>query len=42
MQIWKSPDMFVFIQKQYSENFAFLILTILVLFPCEVYKFLKK
>ena len=42
MQIWKSPYMFVFIQRQYPENFAFLILTILVLFPREVYKFLKK
>ena len=28
MQIWKSPYMFVFIQNQYPENFAFLILTI--------------
>ena len=26
MEIWKHPYMFVFIQKQYSENFAFLFL----------------
>ena len=43
MQIWKSPYMFVLIQKRYSENFAFLILRILeLLFACEVCKFLKK
>ena len=35
MQIWKSPYMFVFIQKQYPENFAFLILRILKLFARE-------
>ena len=34
--------MFVFIQKQYPENFAFLILRILELFAREVCKFLKK
>ena len=34
--------MFVFIQKQYSENFAFLPLRILELFACEVWKFSKK
>ena len=28
MQIWKSPYMFVLIQKQYPENLAFLILRI--------------
>ena len=42
MQIWKSPYMFVFFQKQYLENFAFLILRILELFSREVCKFLKK
>ena len=42
MQIWKSPYMFVFIKKQYLENFAFLILRILELFAREVCKFLKK
>ena len=34
--------MFVFIQKQYTENFAFLILRILALFAREACKFLKK
>ena len=34
--------MFVFIQKQHHENFAFLILGILELFAREVCKFLKK
>ena len=42
MQIWKSPNMFLFIQKQYPENFAFLILTIHELFTREVSKCLKK
>ena len=42
MQIGKSPYMFVFIQKQYPENFAFLIQRILELFAREVCKFLKK
>ena len=42
MQILKSPNMFVFIQKQYLENFAFLILKILELFTREYCKFLKK
>ena len=42
MQIWKSLYVFVFIQKQYPENFAFLILTILELFARDVWKFLKK
>ena len=42
MQIWKSSYMFVFIEKQYPENFAFLILRILELFAGEVRKFLKK
>ena len=41
MQIWKSPFVFVFIWKQYSENFAFLILRINELFTREVYKFPK-
>ena len=34
--------MFAFIQKQNSENFAFVILRILELLAPEVYKFLKK
>ena len=34
--------MFVFIQKQYTENFAFLILRIRELFAREIYKLLKK
>ena len=34
--------MFAFIQKQYPENFEFLILRILELFSREVCKFLKK
>ena len=42
MQIGKSPYMFVFVQKQYPENLAFLILRILELFTREVFKFLKK
>ena len=42
MQILKSPNMFVFIQKQFLENFAFLILKILELFTREYCKFLKK
>ena len=41
-KIWKSPYMFVFMQKQHPENFAFLNLRILELFSCEVCKFLKK
>ena len=32
MQIWKFPYMFVFIQKYYPENSAFLILGILEIF----------
>ena len=40
MQIWKSY-MFVFIWKQYPENFTFLILRILELFALELCKFLK-
>ena len=31
MQIWKSPYIFVLMQKQYPENFSFLILRILKL-----------
>ena len=42
MQIWKSPYMFVFIQKQCPENFIFLIQRILELFAREIRKFLKK
>ena len=42
MQIWKSSDIFVFIQNQYPENLALLILKIPELFAREVCKFLKK
>ena len=42
MQIWKSPYMFVVIQKQYPAKFTFLILNILELFAREVCKFPKK
>ena len=34
--------MFIFIKKQYPENFAFLIQRILELYAREVCKFLKK
>ena len=34
--------MFVFIQNEYPESFAFLILRILELYAAEVCKFLKK
>ena len=33
---------YIFIQKQYPENFTFLILVILELYAREVCKFLKK
>ena len=39
MQIWESPYKFAFIQKQYPEHFAFLILTILESRPSEVCNF---
>ena len=42
MHISKSPYMFVFLEKQYLENFAFLILRILELLAPEVCKFIKK
>ena len=42
MKIWKSHYMFVFIKKQYPENFALLILRIFEFFAREVCKFLKK
>ena len=42
MQIWKSSDIFMFIQNQYPQNFALLILKIPDLFAREVCKFLKK
>ena len=38
MQIWKVPYMLVFIQNQYPENFAILILRILKLFAREFFK----
>ena len=41
MQIWNSPYMFLFIWKQYPENFALLILRIPELFDHEE-DFLKK
>ena len=40
MQIWKFHYMFGFIQKQYPENFAFLILRIAELFTREACIFL--
>ena len=42
MQIWKSPSMFVFIQKQYPDHFALLTPRIIELFSGEVCKFLEK
>ena len=42
MQILKSPYTFALIEKQYPENFAFLILGILELFTREIWTFLKK
>ena len=42
MQILKSPYTFVLIEKQYPENFTFLILRILELFTRGIWKFLKK
>ena len=42
MQIWKFHYMFVFLQKRYPENFAFLILRINELFTRKVCFFLKK
>ena len=41
MQIWKYPYMFLFILKQYPENFA-LTVRIVELFALEICKFLKK
>ena len=41
-QIWKSPYMFVFMEKQLPNHFAFLILRILKLFVHEFCKFRKK
>ena len=41
MQIWKSPYMFVLIQKQYPENFSLLFLRIAELSAREVVDFLK-
>ena len=42
LQIWKSPNMFMFVQKKYPENFAFVILRIILeLFAREVRKCLK-
>lgn len=42
MQTWKSPHWFVFMQKQYPENVAFLILEILETFVYQVWKCFKK
>ena len=36
MQIWKSPYVFVFMQKQYTENFLFLIQRITFICPYQV------
>ena len=41
MQIWKYPNIFVFIWKQYPANFVFLILRTLELFMREDCEFLK-
>ena len=41
MQIWKSRYIFVQLQKQHPENFAFLILRIIEFFAHKVCKFLK-
>ena len=41
MQIWKSPYMFVLIQKQYPENFSLLFLRTAELSAREVVDFLK-
>ena len=38
MQIWKSPYMFVLIQKKYPENLALLVLRILELYTRKVCK----
>ena len=42
MQIWKSPNMFMFIEKYSHKNFPFLILRIFELFTQKVSIFLKK
>ena len=42
MQIWKSPNMFQFLQKQDPEIFTFLTLIILELFARKVSIFAKK
>ena len=42
MQIWKLPNIFKFIKKLHSGNFAFLIVRILELFTRKIYIFLKK
>ena len=42
MEIWKSLYMVVFIEKQYTENFASLVLRIFELFRREICKFLLK
>ena len=42
MQIWKLPNIFVSIQKQYPEGFAFLFPRTFNLFSRDICKFLKK
>ena len=42
LKVLENLPMFVFIEKQYPVNYAYLILTILELFAREVCKFLKK
>ena len=42
MQVCKFHYMFEFVQKQYTGNFAFLILSILELFTRKICIFLKK
>ena len=42
LQIWKSPYMFVFKQKEQPDDFAFLILRVLEFFTRKVCIFLKR
>ena len=42
MQVWESTYMFVFMEKQYTENFAFFFLRFIELFTGEVCKSLRK
>ena len=42
LQVWKSPYMFVFKQKEQPEDFAFLIIRVLEFFTRKVSIFLKR